>query len=213
MMTKDVDLLVVEPGLFKTWRIEHQQRGKGGDGVLNGTAFSAAGGNFVNAGVQAGDVVTLASIDGMIDGCYEVVGVVSATQLTVSVLRADDGHAAIPVGSGNSLIWRISSFAPQRALAERRLLDRLELADDFAAGLSEASLWRLRAAAVSAALAMIFESLCQEETDEEVFGRKKDVYQQAVETATEQLRLEFDVDGDGETDQTLRGDSVRMERQ
>ena len=134
MLTKDVDLLVCEPGLFKVWRVEHQQRGKGGDGVLNGTAFSAASGNFVNAGVQVGDVVTLASIDGMIDGCYEVVGVVSATQLTVSVVRADATLAAIPVGSGNSLIWRVSTFGPQRAMAERRLLDRLELAEAFQDG-------------------------------------------------------------------------------
>ena len=212
MLTKDVDLLVYEPGLFKVWRVEHQQRGKGGDGVLNGTAFSAASGNFVNAGVQVGDVVTLASIDGMIDGCYEVVGVVSATQLTVSVVRADATLAAIPVGSGNSLIWRVSTFGPQRAMAERRLLDRLGLEEDSLAMLDEQSLWRVRTAAVSAAMVMIFEALYQEETDEDMFGRKKEIYAEAVEATVARLRLEFDADGDGDVDQVVCGDAVQMER-
>ncbi len=213
MMTKDVDLLIYEPGLFKTWRIEHQSKGKGGDGVMSGTAFSAAGGNFVAAGVEAGDVVTLTSVDGMIDGCFEVVAVVSATQLTVSVVRGDETQGAVPVGTGTSLIWRISSFGPQRAAAERMMLDRVGLDDTAAAALDEASLRRLRMVIVSAALVMVFESLIQLEDDVAVLGRKKDVYRRAAEAALVQLRLEFDVDGDGDTDHTLRGGAVQMERE
>ena len=213
MMTKDVDLLTVEPGLFKTWRIDHQQRGKGGNGTLSGTTFSAAGVQFITAGVQAGDVLYLASIDGVIDGCYEIVEVVSATQLTVSVLRGDEMQPPLPVGAGNSLIWRISIFAPQRALAERTLRDRLELTDEAVAALDETGLWRLRAAMVSAALTLIFESLVQQDDDEEVFGRKKETYRQALEASMVRLRLAFDADGDGQIDATLRGDSVRMNRE
>lgn len=213
MRTKDVDLLTVEPGLFKAWRIDHQQRGRGGDGVLNGTTFIAAGGQFIAAGVQAGDVLYAASIDGVIDGCYEIVEVVSATQLVVSVLRGDEAQPPRPVGAGSNLIWRISTFAPQRALAERTLLDRLELTEEAVAGLDETGQWRLGAAMVSAALALIFESLDQQEDDDEVFGRKKETYQQALEASLVRLRLAFDIDGDGQPDATQRGDSVRMNRQ
>ena len=213
MRTKDVDLLTVEPGLFKAWRIGHQQRGRGGDGVLNGTTFTAAGGQFIAAGVQAGDVLYLASIDGVIDGCYEIVEVVSTTQLIVSVLRGDQTQPPRPVGAGSSLIWRISTFAPQRALAERMLLDRLELTDEAVAALDETGQWRLGAAMVSAALALIFESLVQQDDDDEVFGRKKETYQQALEASLVRLRLAFDIDGDGQPDATLRGDTVRMNRE
>ncbi|NLW83831.1 MAG: hypothetical protein GXY41_05430 [Phycisphaerae bacterium] len=212
MLTHDVDLLVYEPGLFKLWRIDHQQRGKGGNGTLNGTAFSAAGAEFVNAKVQAGDVLTLASIDGLIDGCYEIVAVVSATQLTVSVVRPDAADAAIPVGVGNNLIWHIGTFAPQRALAERMLCDRLELTDASLAALNAKSVQRLGLAMIAAALAIVFEALIQQDGDEKTLGRKKDIYQQMLESVVIRLYLEADTTGDGQPDTAFRGDAVKMKR-
>ena len=63
---------------------------RGGNGwELAGTTFEASGANFVSAGVEAGDCVYLRSADGILDGVYEIVAVDSATQLCVSVLRAD----------------------------------------------------------------------------------------------------------------------------
>lgn len=93
------------------------------------------------------------------------------------------------------------------------MLDRVGLDDTAAAALDEASLRRLRMVIVSAALVMVFESLIQLEDDVAVLGRKKDVYRRAAEAALVQLRLEFDVDGDGDTDHTLRGGAVQMERE
>ena len=206
MLTKDVDLLVMEPCLFGVWRIGHQQRGRGGNGSVSGTAFSAAGVNFLDAGVQPGDVVYLASVDGTIDGCYEIVEVVSATQLVVSMVRGGADELPIPVGSGSNLIWRITTFAPQRALAQQTLLDRLELDDDAVATLSDTSRRQLCAAVVAATLAMVFEAMTQADDDADVFERKKDVYQHAVETALVQLRLEHE---DG---RMQRGDTTQMVR-
>jgi len=206
MLTKDVDLLVYEPGLFKAWRVAHQQRGKGGDGVLSGTAFSAASGNFMNAGVAAGDVITLTSIDGMIDGCYEVVGVVSATQLTVSVLRADETAAAIPVGAGSNLIWCISTFYPHRYTGEQWLRDRLALTSDDVDALEAVSTRQLRMAMTAAALVLVFEALCQTEDEAEFFVRKKEVYEQAVEMHLATLRLNT-------ADAVRRGDTGQMVRE
>lgn len=190
MLTKDVDLLVYEPGLFKAWRVAHQQRGRGGDGVLAGTTFSAASGNFVNAGVRAGDVLYAASIDGAIDGCYEVVTVVSATQLVVSVVRGDETAAAVPVGTGSNLIWRISTFYPHRFTAEQWLRDRLALTADDVDALEAVSTRQLRTAMIAAALALVFEALCQTEDEAEFFVRKKEVYEQAVEMHLATLRLD-----------------------
>jgi len=190
MLTKDVDLLVYEPGLFKTWRVAHQQRGRGGDGVLSGTTFSAASGNFINAGVQAGDVLYAASIDGAIDGCYEVAAVNSATQLVVSVVRGDTAAAAIPVGTGSNLIWRISTFYPHRYTAEQWLRDRLALTADEVDALEDTSRRQLRAAMIAASLALVFEAMCQTEDEAEFFVRKKEVYEQAVEMHLTTLRLD-----------------------
>lgn len=212
MMTKDVDLLVYEPALFKLWKIDHQQRGKGGSGSLNGTAFTAAGVNFITAQIRHGDVLYLASIDGLIDGCCEIVEVVSASQLTVSILRADESDPPIPVGSGSNLIWRISTFAPQRAMAERELLERLELADETFANLTEASLRRMNAVAVAAALILVFESLICEYDNEKLLGRKKDVYRHMLDTALSRLRIEVDTSGDDQPDTTRRGDAARLDR-
>jgi hypothetical protein len=206
MLTKDVDLLVMEPCLFGVWQISHQQRGRGGNGSVSGTAFSVAGGNFINAGVQPGDVVYLASVDGTIDGCYEIVEVVSATQLVVSMVRGDADEPPIPVGSGSNLIWRIATFAPQRALAQQTLLDRLELDDDAVATLSDTSRRQLCTAVVAATRAMIFEAMTQADDDADVFERKKVVYQHDVETVLMQLRLEHE---DG---RMQRGDTTQMVR-
>ena len=212
MLTNDVNLLVFEPALFGMWQIGHQQYGRGSSAALNGTSFSAAGEDFPAAGVQAGDVLYLASIDSVIDGCYEIVEVVSATQLIVSVLRGDAAEPPIAVGVGSNLIWRISTFAPQRAIAERMVSDRLELTPEMMEVMNENSLRRLKTAMIAAALALIFETLIQQDDDDDVFGRKKDVYRQMVEEAVCRLRLEMDTTGDGQTDVIHRGDDLQLKR-
>jgi len=212
MLTYDVDLLILEPALFKLWRIDHQQRCRGGNGTLDGTSFSASGMDFIASGVQVGDVLYLASIDSVIDGCYEIIEVASTTQLTVSMVRGDETDPPIAVGSGNNLIWHISTFAPQRARAERSLSDRLGLTPEAIDMLSAESRRQFRAAVTAAALVLVFEALIQQDDDDDVFERKKDVYQQATEAAVCRLRLELDTTGDERTDTVRRGDELHLKR-
>lgn len=211
MLTNDVDLLVYEPGLFKAWWIAHQQRCRGGSGTLGGTTFTASAMDFVAAGVQAGDVLYLTSIDGVIDGCYEIIERLSATQLTISMVRGDVSEPPIAVGSGTDLAWRISTFLPQRAQGERLLSERLHLTPAAIETLSAESRRQFRTALITASLVLIFEALIQQD-DDDLFERKKDVYRQLLESAICRLRLELDTTGDGRPDATFAGDNQPLKR-
>ena len=85
----DVDMVRYEPILFGELCFANQVLISGEGGTLSGTTFTVAGVDFEAAQVSDGCVIYLRSADGVIDGCYEIVSVDSATQLTVSVVRAD----------------------------------------------------------------------------------------------------------------------------
>jgi hypothetical protein len=128
VLHKDIDILKYDPGLFTSGTaFAAQTFGKGANGVLSSTSFTVSGGTFQTVGVQAGHVIYIQSLDGMINGIYEIVAVVSNTVLTVSALRAETTDPAIPVGTGTGLIWRIITFAPQAAEAAFTLSQRLGL--------------------------------------------------------------------------------------
>ncbi|MBM4104509.1 MAG: hypothetical protein FJ263_10795 [Planctomycetes bacterium] len=128
LLHKDIDILKHDPGLFTaSTPYMTQSFGKGANGVLSNTSFTVSGGNFQTAGVQAGHVIYIQSLDGMINGVYEIAAVVSNTALTVSAPRAETTDPAIPIGSGSGLIWRIITFAPQAAEAAFTLSQRLGL--------------------------------------------------------------------------------------
>lgn len=128
LLHKDIDILKYDPGLFSTGgAFATQTFGKGATGVLSGTSFTVAGGTFQTVGVQAGHVIYLQTLDGMINGVYEIAAVASNTALTISALRAETTDPAIPVGSATGVIWRIITFAPQAAEAAFMLSQRLGL--------------------------------------------------------------------------------------
>ena len=87
--SNDVDILKYEPILFGELYLPWQVLAAGTGGTLSGTTFTAADADFVNAQVAAGGVIYMQSVDGSLDGAYEIVTVDSPTQLTVSVLRPD----------------------------------------------------------------------------------------------------------------------------
>jgi hypothetical protein len=162
VLHQDRDILKYEPALFGNALFVSQTVGKGATGVLNATAFSATGGNFTSLGISAGWVIFLQSLDGVINGAYEITAVVSATALTISVLRADSAGAAIPVGTGSGLIWRIMTFAPQAAEALFSITQRLGIAPgnpDSPYGIEDIDSAVLRQASVFSALAVLYGSL------------------------------------------------------
>jgi len=111
--SNDVDILRFEPILFGELHFGWQVLTAGDGGQLSGTTFTRSGEDFVSAGVAAGGVIYLQSVDGKLDGAYEIVSVDSATQLTVSVLRADEESSAVAPPSGTDISYRVSTFGPQ----------------------------------------------------------------------------------------------------
>ncbi|GAF83904.1 unnamed protein product, partial [marine sediment metagenome] len=87
--SNDVDILKYEPVLFGQLHFPGQVLIEGTGGELDGTTFTKTGEDFESAGVLAGGVVYLQDSEGDLDGAYEIVSVDSATELTVSVVRAD----------------------------------------------------------------------------------------------------------------------------
>jgi hypothetical protein len=195
MLHKDVDILKYEPGLFGNAMFAGQTLGKNANGVLNGTSLTATGANFTSLGIGAGSVILLQSLDGTINGSYEITAVVSATVLTISVLRADSAGAAIPVGTGSGLIWRIITFAPQAAEAEFAITQRLGLkpgAADSIYDLADIDSSVLRQASVFTALTFIFASLYGSDSEtatSAMYKTKHDIYKAFAEAAMAQCRI------------------------
>ena len=126
-MITDVDVAKVDGEVFNSTVFGMQRRCAGGNGVLAGTQFSATGVDFNAYRIAAGCVIQLASIDGMINGIFEVVSVVDSGHLTVSQLRNNSTDAAIPVATASGLIWSIKTLEPQIVQAELELSARLGL--------------------------------------------------------------------------------------
>ena len=111
----DVDILKYESVLFGELHLSSQVLCEGTGGSLSGVTFTDASADFSAAGIAAGNVINLRSQDGTLDMPVEIISVDSATQLTVSVLRADSEASAIAPPPDSSIDWRISTFAAQAA--------------------------------------------------------------------------------------------------
>ena len=204
MLHQDIDILKYEPGLFTNTAFLNQCLGKGTNGVVSGTSFSATGGDFINKGVTAGGVIFMQSLDGMINGAYEIVSVGSATQLTISVVRGDVEQAPIAVGSATGLIYRIITFAPQAADAAFALSQQLGLkpgCPDSQYGfedLTDASV--LKQASVLATIAIIYGSLYGSGTGAasdlkamwDMYLAKQEHYASCAEAAVQRCRLSLE---------------------
>ena len=124
-MLNDVDILRAEPSLFSEACFKSQVLTGGTNGIVAGTQFTASGVDFTSAQVAAGHVMTLKSVDGSIDGGFEVVALIDSSHLTLSILRSDPAGAPIPVGSASGLTWEIKTYTPQITAAETVLSHRL----------------------------------------------------------------------------------------
>lgn len=129
MLCTDLDIAKQDYGLFSglTGPFPTQVLTKGNNGQVSGTTFLATGQTFTSVGIAAGHMIYLSDGVGNIDGVFEIVSVDSATQLTISIVRADPATNPIPVGTGSSLYFRIKTFAPQIKRAEFELSQLLQL--------------------------------------------------------------------------------------
>jgi hypothetical protein len=218
LFSNDVDLLKFEPGLFGGGYFSGQILCKGANGVLNGTVFTASGENFISKGVAAGGVIYLQSLDGMINAAYEIVSVNSATQLVISIVRGDTEQAAIPVGNGSELIYRILTFEPQAVEAMVEITTWLGLRP----GVAEAKygvgdildIRPLQLLSVYRVFVMIYEMLYGSDKDlDSVYLKKRDNYLALYNELLGRIRVTMDCDGDGAADKTICGGYVRLVRE
>jgi hypothetical protein len=210
--SNDVDLLKHEPKLFTEFYFPSQVVAGGTGGTLSGTTFTKAGANFIAAGIAAGGVIYLKSVSGTLDGAFEIVSVDSATQLTVSVLRADASAAAVPpFPAGTDVTYRIATFAPQAHEAMLLLMRCFGMKADDAEHLIEPE--KLRGASVFIILASVYATLTGDAETSEEHWKKSLHYRTLFEHARETLRLDVDTDGDGQSDEVKQGGEIQLVRE
>jgi hypothetical protein len=115
MFALDRDLLVLEPALLRDvgWA---GQRVLDATGTISGATLTLSTGSFADAGVAAGSV---ALVDGL---AVEILAVASATEATVSLLRARrDGPGVAPSAATNRPV-RVYTFGPQIEAVHRQIL-------------------------------------------------------------------------------------------
>lgn len=213
--SNDVDILKYEPILFSELYLSGQVLASGTGGSLSGTSFTASGEDFVSASVTAGQVIYLQSSDGSLDMAVEIVSVDSATQLTVSVVRADSDDDAVAPPSATNISYRVSTFGPQANEVAFRLTEYFGIkpgnpASSYDTGdILDTSV--LKQVSVFAVLATVYAILASQFTDDN-FWKKSLYYQRLFEKARQRCRLSIDFDGDGVADFTLVGASGKLVR-
>lgn len=214
--SSDVDVMKFEPALFGSWFLSSQVLCGGSNGIAAGTQFTASGVDFTASGVQVGSVIWLQSDDEAIKGAFEVVEVVDAGHLTVSVVRSSGDQAAIPVGSASGLTWRIVSYAPQGYEMLWQISQRLGLSPGApGAAFTVDDIVNpdaLRQASVFGVLAMIFNALYEGLDGQTVLEEKAEQYQWRFDKALERVQVQIDTDGDNDADQTIRPGIVCLVR-
>lgn len=213
--SNDVDILKYEPILFGELHLPGQVLAQGTGGILSGTIFTASGADFVTANVVAGGVVYLQSADDILDGAFEIVSVDSATQLTVSVVRADSLDSAVPPPAAGNVTYRVSTFAPQANEAAFQLTEYFGIgpgnpaSDIDSDDILDTSV--LKRASIFMVISSVYAMLASR-TDDENFWKKSHHYRKLFEKARQRCRLSIDLGSDGVADLSVVGGSVRLVR-
>ncbi len=187
MFARDIDLIVIEPTLFRdvVWPSQTLVRSQG---VVeeDELTLSDPDADFESLGVDAGHVVMLG------ETAVEVVKRSSATRLALSRPRPE-GVDAIGVGKYKGPV-RIGTFMPQIEVVHRRLLRWAEIEDG-------ARVLDGRAAAHAEALGAL--AMIHFAADAGAAARAVH-YQRRFEIECERLSLALDLDGDGVAEQRRR---------
>jgi hypothetical protein len=198
----DVDLLHWEPDVLRDAAFASQTL-LAGTGSLTGTSFTIPSGSFADAHVSSDNVIVLA---GEINGCFPIVSVTSATQLTISVLydQLTEPQEAepSPIGTVPSIPFVIRTFWPQRAIVSEMLQ---QAAGAGVARLGEAPAQiidnvALRRPCALGTLHMIYSALAAAASEPEAYRVRADLYERHFRRALRCSFVELDLDGDGEGD-------------
>lgn len=215
--SNDVDILKYEPNLFGDLHFASQVLTDGTGGEISGTAFIAANADFNAAKIMTGMVIYLQSTNSMVDSVFEIVSVDSATQLTLSVLRADEQTQAVAPRNAEDVSYRICSYQPQSNEIFLQLTQHFGLKPGVADGIYDANdildASVLRQVSVYGILSIIFATLAgRADKNKEDFWEKSRHYNELYEKALERCRVCIDLGDDGVVDSVRSGASVRLLR-
>jgi hypothetical protein len=211
--SNDVDILKYEPILFSDLYFAGQVLAIGSGAVISNSILTAADGNFINSQIASGMVVYLQNQDNTISSAYEIISVNSATQLALSVLRADSQTNAVPVSDGDDVSYRICTYQAQSKEMLLQLAQQFGLRPAVADGtysiddILEPSV--LRQVSVYGVLSMIYATLAEKQDD---FWKKSSYYRQLYEKAFQRCKVSIDLGNDQIADFGLNGSSVRLMR-
>lgn len=196
----DIDLLHWEPSIFRDAAFVSQTLLIADNATLSGTTLTLPGG-------LVGDEAELASaavayIGGAIDGCFPIVSVDSATQLTVSVLYdglvADPSVPARPGAEQTGLPVTLRTFWPQRRVVSELLLQLLGVAPTNGQAVKNPE--SLRRPCVLGTLQMIYSALSATSAEASAHAVRADLYERLYRRALRGARVELDLNGDGQAD-------------
>jgi hypothetical protein len=215
LFSSDVDILKYEPVLFGELHLPSQVLAGGTGAGLSGTALTAAGADFITAGIEPGGVIHLRSADGTLNGDCEIVSIDSATELTVSVVRADAADPAVAPPAGSDLTYRVSTFKPQAAEVALELTAYFGLRPGDPAGMLGVEdlldTEPLRRVAVLGVLWRVYANWSGG-PDEMAFANKSLFYGGLFEKARQRCRLTVDLGADGVAQVTRVGSAIRLIR-
>ncbi len=211
-LCSDRDILKYEPALFGELHFKNQVIAAGTDGAVAGTTFESDSADFVSAQVEAGDCIYIKSADGTIEGVYEIVSVDSATQLSVSVLRADSQGDPIVPPAGSGFTYRISTFKPQISDVSMMVMEYLglELKGDSAKVTLNTD--EIHMICAMGTISSAYRSLADGDNAEN-FRAKSQEYQCLFSKGLEMFIFAIDEDGDGVADKVRYGGTGKLFRE
>ena len=205
MFARDRDLMVLEPRLLSEVAWVGQRVYSAASVTIDGggTGVTDAAGPFQSFGIGIGSVLLL---DGL---GVEIVGVSSATQASISLIRGNREDATIAASSlGASAAMEVYSFGPQIEAVHRQILRGLGMlsgttepggmiAEDRVVNVG--SLADLEALG---ALHLIYAAASPLASEASAITEKAERYRERFRSARLGIGAEIDLDGDGVADVT-----------
>lgn len=205
----DTDLLLWEPNLPADAAIASQTL-LSGTADLSGTTLTIAAGSLIASHVEPDQVVALT---GAIAGCYPIVAVDSATQMTISILyhgswRDADPLVPSPVGNAAGVSFVIRSFYAQR----RVISDLIDHLIDLPAGATLLNPDVLRRPCALGAIQMIYRTLAATVDAPDLYQIRADLYERLYRRELRNTVLHLDTEGGGRITEIRRLNVLRFVR-
>ena len=215
MFASDRDLLMYEPRLFLD-TVWVGQRIVSATGVVVSGVLVVSGAMFTSIGIEAGHVVNYK------DASYEVVQVLTDTQLGLSIPRASIDDPVILAPDSASTTVRIHTFRHQLLIVHEQILRMIGIEPEIEPGsgemvVTESSIVNpgaLRRLEALGALHLIYAaaSVAGPLGEGSVYADRAAMYRERFAAERERVNVLIDADGDGKADASRRPTVMHLVR-